>query len=407
MVMLTLVIGGVFTLQLLWLYRIYDSNEKEFNLSVIKSIRGVYEDLELTTYPVRLNTLIEQPNSNSFIFRIDSLPHIDSLKNDLSENLEGFGVFTDCHFYVYDPVNASIIYQGYIQGAAGKQSKDSLFKKLLIREYPYVMLYFPDKAAYVLSTLKWWVISSAVLLILLIALSFSIFFLYRQKFLNEIQNDFLRNITHEFQTPLTTLLVGMDAIGRNSNDPRTEKYIQLMQNQVSYLRQHIDNLIRVVRSEGEGFIAGKDNVNMNELIHSAIDQLSSSIEEKKAEVDLHLEPSLSLIKADPGHLLTVMINLLSNALKFSPHPKIRICSKTVENGIEISVEDNGIGIDQAFQKKLFRKFFRVPTGDVHNTKGLGLGLYLAKRIIQAHHGNIAVKSQPGKGTLFIIMLPKN
>jgi len=234
------------------------------------------------------------------------------------------------------------------------------------------------------------------------------FHLYKQKFLNEVQNDFIRNVTHEFQTPLTTLMVGLDAIAKPSvisSPEKLEKYTRLMKGQTVYLKQHIENLMKILRAESNGLGLEREEIVPNELIKNAVTQLHVNIEEKNAKVELILDPQNSKIVADKSGLYVAILNLVSNAIKYSTHPMILIETKAINGMYQISVKDNGIGIEEQYQKKLFRKFYRVPTGDIHNVKGLGLGLYFVKKVIDENKGTINLKSITGIGSEFIIELP--
>jgi two-component system, OmpR family, phosphate regulon sensor histidine kinase PhoR len=214
-------------------------------------------------------------------------------------------------------------------------------------------------------------------------------------------------VTHEFQTPLTTLTVGLDAISKTSvigQPEKMSKYTKLMQGQTNYLKQHIDNLMKVLQAEANGLLIQKEPVAPNELIKEAIKQLYISIEEKKARIELLLETDNATIPADKSSLYVAILNVISNAIKYSNDPLIIIETKLLNDKYYISVKDNGIGIDDQYKKKLFKKFYRIPTGNVHNTKGLGLGLYFVKKVITEHNGNIIIKSIKGIGTEFIIEL---
>ena len=406
----TIAIGLLVAVQLFWLNKIYNYEQKEFNSSVVKSIQGVYEDLELmdSTAPA-LQKLIEQPNANSFLFRIKNMPEKDSLPDDVLSNLEAFDVFADCRLALYDNSTDKYLYELYLPSAATKHPMNNPAKlPVYKKEYPYIILYFPYRNHYVLGEMTWWIISSIILLLLLMALALSVFFLYRQKFLNEIQNDFIRNVTHEFQTPLTTLTVGLDAIAKSSMIEHPEKlvkYAQLMRGQTNYLKQHIDNLMKVLQADANGLLIQKEAVIPNELIREAITQLYVSLEEKNAKVELQLEEKNVSITADKSSLYVAILNIISNAIKYSNDPLIIIETKLANEKYYISVKDNGIGIDDVYRKKLFKKFYRIPTGDVHNTKGLGLGLYFVKKVIDEHKGTITVKSIRGIGSEFIIELP--
>lgn len=406
----TILIGLLVSAQLFWLNKIYRYDQKEFSTSVIKSIKGVYEDLDLSKSPgVELQQLIEQTNISTFRFRVNSVPPKDSLVNTILNNLEDFGVFTDCRLSLYEPKIAGYVYEAFIPSAASKYSDSNDIEAIVYKNtYPYVQLYFPHRSQYILNSMSWWIISSVLLVFILIALGFSMFHLYRQKFLNEVQNDFIRNVTHEFQTPLTTLLVGLDAIAKPSihdHPEKLEKYTRLMQGQTAYLKQHIENLMQVLKAESNGLAPARELIIPNELIKQVIEQLHVTIEEKNAQVQLLLEENNSKISADRSGLFTALLNLISNAIKYAPKP-VLIIKTTIINGMyQISIKDNGIGIEEAYQKKLFHKFYRVPTGDIHNVKGLGLGLYFVKKVVDENNGNIYVKSIAGIGSEFIIELP--
>ena len=406
----TLAIGLLVSAQLFWLNKIYNYEQKEFSTSVIKSIQGVYEDLQLTNSPTtQLQKLIEHPDANTFLFKIDSIPEKNFLLNNLMENLEGFQVFADCKVALYNGKTPHYLYEAYLPTAGTKHpTSPGGDLKWYKKKYAYVLLYFPHRSQYILNAMAWWIVSGALLLLVLVALSLSIFYLYRQKFLNEIQTDFIQNVTHEFQTPLTTLTVGLDAITNPTLMHHTEKfnlYIKLMQAQTAYLKHHIENLMKVLKAEANGLIMEKSNVAPGELIKSALAQLHSSIEEKNATMKLLINEPDKNIYADQSSLYAAILNLISNAIKYAKEPFVTIETKASGNKYFISIKDNGIGIEDKFKKKLFRKFFRVPSGDIHNAKGLGLGLYFVKKVVDGHKGNITVKSIVGKGSEFIIELP--
>ncbi len=407
----TIVIGMLVAAQLYWLYKIYNYEQKEFNTSVIKSIKGLYEDLELAdSNTAHLQEMIEQPNASTFLVRVDSIPPKDTLLNSVMNNLEDFGVFADCKVALYDDAAHNYQFQEYLPTAVSKHPvTDDADLFVYRKEYAYVHLYFPHRNQYIIKEMNWWIISSIILVLILIALGYSIFHLYKQKFLNEVQNDFIRNVTHEFQTPLTTLTVGLDMIakpGITEQPEKLAKYARLMQGQTDYLKHHIENLMKVLKTEAAGMVVEKDAVAPNELVKNAIAQLYAVIEEKHAVVQTQLETTNATIMADRNNLYVAIVNVISNAVKYAREPLVIIETRTDNGTYIISVKDNGIGIDKRYQKKLFKKFYRVPTGDIHNVKGLGLGLYFVKKVIDAHKGTITVNSIAGIGTEFVIALPK-
>lgn len=398
--------------QLFWLSKIYFFEQKEFSNSVIKSVQGVYEDLDLSKSSAdQLQKRIEHPDPNTFIFTIDSIPHKDTLVNDIIYNLENFQVFADCIVGLYDNNAKKYVFTVYVPAAASSQKA---YKDHTLKQYSkgnnYVLLYFPHRNKYILSYMIWWLLSCVFLLIVLIALGLCIFYLYKQKFLNEIQNDFIQNVTHEFQTPLTTLILGLDTIGKpgmSQQPEKFERYIKLMRIQTDYLKHHIENLMKVLKAEASGLVMEKSDIVPNVLLQQAVEQLHTIVEEKNAKIVWLLEPGNTKIKADTSSLYMSLLNIISNALKYSPEPIITIQTRKNHHHYYISIKDNGIGIDTRLNKKLFQKFYRVPVGDVHNVKGLGLGLYFVKKVIKGHNGNINIVSKKNQGSEFIIELPLN
>lgn len=406
----TITTGLLVAAQVFWLNKIYNYEQKEFNASVIKSIKGVYENFRITdTNDANSGQQIEESGGNSFIFRFEGNPPKDSFVNTILNNLEDFDVFADCKAGFYDAHQKQWLFQEYLPSEASPhRGKDVPQIPDFKKDYSFGVLFFPYRNQYILTEMRWWILSSIFLLLVLTALGFSVFHLYRQKFLNEVQNDFMRNVTHEFQTPLTTLTVGLDMISKASiteHPEKLEKYTKLMQGQTEYLKHHIENLVKVMKADAGGLQMEKEAVSPNELVKAAVSQLYAMIEEKHARVELNLEETNASVMADAGNLYVSIINLISNAVKYSKDPLVIVETKT--NGVQysISVKDNGVGIPRQFQKRLFKKFYRVPTGDVHNVKGLGLGLYFVKKVVDAHKGKITVNSIPGIGSEFIIDIP--
>jgi two-component system phosphate regulon sensor histidine kinase PhoR len=202
--------------------------------------------------------------------------------------------------------------------------------------------------------------------------------------------------------------LGLDLLSKPNileKPEKLEKYTSLMKTQTDYLHQHIENLVKVIKTNKAALRIDKEEVNPGELIHHAIEQLQFQAEEKNAIIELKLDPANPSIRADKNSLYIVLLNLISNAIKYASKPRILINTNFNHKQYYISIKDNGTGIDKKFIRKLFRKFYRVPSGDLHNTKGLGLGLYFVQKIVVAHGGKIIVNSIPGIGTEFKIVLP--
>lgn len=264
--------------------------------------------------------------------------------------------------------------------------------------------------SYMLDKLKLPILFSLLLIGITV---FSFVLLYRnmlkQQRLAELKNEFISNITHELKTPIATVGVAIEAL-KNFNaihDPqRTREYLDISQNELQRLSLLVDKVLKLSMFEKKEIELKYEIVNLNDIVEEVVSSMRLQIEKYHATVSVNTEGDCSL-QADKLHLLSVVFNLLDNALKYSKdNPVIKIETEEKENSIEMKVIDNGIGISPEYQAKVFDKFFRVPHGDTHNAKGYGLGLSYAAHVINKHKGTIRVESKPGEGTIFIISLPK-
>lgn len=410
--LLAITIAAIISLQIHWLQKTFAFEKNEFNTSVIKTVRGVYEDIALTNDPgINLSALIEHPNPNSFLFRIDTIPPKDSLVFYLKNEMEDFDVFTDCYVAVYDPIKYTIAYDTFLTTTYPTAKNISITNlPVLKKEFSYVYLYFPKRNSYIITQMNAWILTSILLLLLLVGFSLVIYYLFRQKFLNEVQKDFINNVTHEFSTPLMVIDLSTDALTKQSVISQPEKiakYATSIQHQSEYLKKHIQNLIHTVVADQYKFTLTKTNVIPNDLIRQAILQLDPILQDKSGVIELDLEPHQRSIPADSDNLYLAIINIINNSLKYSNQPKVTIVTLVKSTHYIINIKDNGIGIEPGDLKKIFRKFYRGQKGNLHNSKGLGLGLYFTKKIIHLHNGTISVKSIPGIGTDITISLPLN
>jgi len=251
----------------------------------------------------------------------------------------------------------------------------------------------------------------SVVLVGLTALSFALLLrsLIQQRKLTKIKNDFISNITHELKTPIATVSVAIEAL-RNFDalhDPeRTKEYLAISSNELQRLSFLVDKVLKLSMFEKHQVELKEEAVDLAVLVKEVVGSMKLQFEKYQAEVNVQLKGYRYGINADRLHITSVLFNLLDNALKYSKdNPSIRIDLKDETEQIFLLVSDNGIGIPAEYHKKIFDKFFRVPSGDTHNVKGYGLGLSYVSYVIQRHYGSIEVESEPGIGSRFIIKLP--
>lgn len=406
-VLVTIIIG----VQLFWLQKVYRYEEKQFNINVSKSIHALYDDMELVNdVSDNEQKRVDNPNPDVYLLKIDCGPNLDSLWLNLKAELTDFDVFTDCKAAIYNPERNSFLVEAYIDlpdsyHPSDKGNKIPLFKK----DYPYIILFFPHRGEYILKQMLFWIASGGLLLLVLIGFGASIFYLYRQKFLNETQKDFVNNFTHEFRTPLAVIKIAADVLKQDNiieKPDRLRNYAGIIADQTAHLQAQVQRLLEIAYTDKSSLSLEKDSFNVNELLKQAVNDLQPLIEQKNAQVKFSFSLPENIIYADKSYLLLAFINLLENAIKYSPLPVITISSFDAGTDCCISINDNGIGIASEHQKKIFNKFYRVTQGDIHTVKGFGLGLNFVKKVIDEHGGKIEVQSELKKGSTFIIRIPK-
>ena len=233
--------------------------------------------------------------------------------------------------------------------------------------------------------------------------------LLRQRKLTDIKNEFISNITHELKTPIATVGVAIEAL-RNFNainDPeRTKEYLDISQNELHRLSLLVDKVLKLSMFEKKEIELKYEMLDLKGVVDEVVSSMKLQIEKHNATVSINADGDTHL-QGDRLHLLSVVFNLLDNALKYgNGNTAIKFELKEKENAVELSVADNGIGFSPEYKDKIFEKFFRIPLGNTHNTKGYGLGLSYVSHVIQRHKGKIEVDSQPALGSKFIITLPK-
>ncbi|MCE3227534.1 MAG: two-component sensor histidine kinase [Bacteroidetes bacterium] len=279
-------------------------------------------------------------------------------------------------------------------------------------------LVFPDKEQYILEEMGIPFISSVLLIVVVIVLFWrTTASLIKEKEISEHTTDFLNNMTHEFKTPLTNIGLAGKMILKDSNIKQEDKvkhYSGIILEENEKLRLQVEQVLSMTALERGEIPLHKTEFDFNELIRDSLKCISVQIENKQGKTELNLDAANALISGDRTHFTNAICNLIDNAVKYSPEkPEITIHTFNREGELIIQISDKGIGIDKEHQKYVFEKFFRVPTGNVHNVKGFGLGLAYVKKIVELHGGSIVIQSGSAsalasldnRGTTFIIALP--
>lgn len=286
----------------------------------------------------------------------------------------------------------------------------SLFEEKDNPEKAIVTLYFPKKEDMLMKGMGPAFISSGLLvMIMLFCFGYTIYAIVRQKKLSEMKNDFINNMTHEFKTPVSTIMLASEALKDpqvSKDEERLTRLATIIYDENIRMSEHVERVLNMATMETGELKMVYHSVDLHELIAKVISQISIQLDARNIEVICDLKATVSEVYADEMHLKNIIFNLLDNANKYSAgHTSITIRSGNTPKGVWVSVSDQGIGMSREQMKKIFKAFYRVPTGNIHNVKGFGLGLHYVHTMITRMNGSIQVKSEAGKGSEFTIHIP--
>ncbi len=338
---------------------------------------------------------------------------IDSL---LKSNLRKYGIQTTYEFGIFSPTKNAMVIQ-----KTGRYPQQLLTQSFAFELYPSIttlryadelLVYFPFEKQFLVGQL-WELLTISGFLVLIIVLSFSstIFTIIRQKKLSEMKNDFVNNMTHEFKTPISTIGLACEALRDKDiqkSDGLYSTYISMIDEENKRLGTMAEQILQSAVIEKGQLTLKLETIDIHDIIEESVATKSLQANKKNGKIITNLNAIDHRFMGDRIHLTNVVLNLLDNAIKYSEDDLlIEVSSRNIPNAFELSVKDNGIGISSANQKRIFEKLYRVPTGNIHNVKGFGLGLNYVKAIVEQHSGTIHLESELKKGTTFYIRLPLN
>ena len=367
--------------------------EKSGNLDILDNVQ-----FEISYKDIASAMPIQERVSNDVLNKL--------IKKELDEN----GVNTHFEFGVYSNGLATKIRSENFSYDKDATYSTPIFTDNEGTEKYKLLVTFPYKKKFLLSELvSITVLSIIFTLIILIAYTSALNQLIRQRQISEIKTDFINNMTHEFKTPIATINLALDAI-RNpkiiEDKDKVFKYLEMIRDENKRMHAQVENVLRISKLEKKELDIIKESKNVEEVIEDAIEHVNLILEDREGKIDLHFEASRTTVLLNDFHFTNVIVNILENAIKYTPSiPKIDIYTENIKDMLLIKVKDNGLGMSKIAQKRVFEKFYREHTGDLHNVKGHGLGLAYVKQIVEDHNGQVYVESEKGKGSTFIIKIP--
>lgn len=360
-------------------------------------LKDVFKDLLFSKRPMeqRVNRLM-----------IDSL-----LKKSLAER----GIGLPYEFAIQNNNQSNVLFStvAYRPDTTGSELfRASLFPNEINTLPSQLLVYFPERQAFILQNMSFTLVSSALLLLVILGCFYvAVTTILKQKKLSDVKNDFINNMTHEFKTPLSTISLAVSMAREQVETPQSEKakiqrYLGIIRDETQRLGGHVEKVLQMALLDRGEIKLKPTEVNIHDVIEKVLNNLGVQLEQREGEIELSFEATNELVEADELHLTNILTNLLDNANKYSPEaPHIAVGTYSDDSFVYVSVSDQGRGMTKEQQTKIFDPFYRVPTGNIHDVKGFGLGLSYVKKMVEAHGGAIEVESKLGKGSTFTVKLP--
>ena len=323
---------------------------------------------------------------------------------------------------IQTPFEFAVIKNGVVnEGTFKKSDKNDflksnyrvrLFPDNIIRQDLVLSVVFPERTNYVLGSMAW-ILSGSLLfsLIILATFAMSLFFIIRQKKISEMKSDFLNNMTHEFKTPIATISLAADTITNPkviNDESSIRHFISMIKKENSRMNKKVETILQIASLDKKEISFKFENLSVHSVIERAVEAIDILVQQRSGTIKLNFDAHEPVIYGDGEHLFNLVNNLLDNAIKYSPgSPEITVQTRNNGKGILMAVEDKGTGMTKSVQSRIFERFYRKSSGNVHDVKGFGLGLNYAQAIVYAHRGNITVQSESGKGSRFEVFLPFN
>jgi two-component system, OmpR family, phosphate regulon sensor histidine kinase PhoR len=414
-VLITLSVVGILFIQMSWIQNALKLKREEFQREVDNSLKQSREEI-LGTFIIKEGKFIPNEQSKQFYlqnnFKVDGSFTKEEIQDIIEKKLKQNNIKQPFEFCITNIYKFVILQSDGFQLANEHTPKSielSPDNALRSHETLYLTI-FEDKNA-IIREMLWMIIASIVFTtIIVLAFAVTVRTLFNQKKLSEIKSDFINNMTHELKTPLATISLAIDALTNEKVIHDTDKikiYSSMIKEENKRMNKQVEKILQAARLEREEIKLNVQRLDSHEIINKVADNMMLQVQEKSGTLTLKLNATNPIIEADEVHISNIIFNLLDNAMKYSKEaPHIEVHTLNTGNGmLSIKVKDNGIGMDKETQSRVFEKFYRAHTGNLHNVKGFGLGLSYVKAIVDAHNGKIKVESTLGKGSTFTVILP--
>ncbi len=408
----TISITGIFLIQFLFLRSSYNFSEKQFRESASVALKEVAWQILLAggnSANFDSITPVEMVSGNYFLVNVDAVIDNDLLEAQLIEQLKKHELRTDFEYAIYDPETEQMDVGTFITQNLEKKVSNFTFP-MNERYVNYFGIHFPNQSAFLNSQLSIWYFLTGLLIIVILFFGYTLWVIIKQRQLSEVQKNFINNLTHELKTPISSIALAASVMNDKKildSPKRLFEYAKIIQEQNKRLSKNVEKVLNLASLEKNRIHLKQQELNLQEFLKETVEHFKQSDFGQKAKIAFEFKQKNKTIFADKFHFTNLTLNILENAVKYcEKEPEIKILCTDHKGKTELSFSDNGIGISKDQHKKIFKKFYRVPTGNVHNVKGFGLGLDYVMKITDAHKWKISVGENPRGGTIFTLSIPQ-
>jgi len=408
-------IAGIFMIQFGILKNTYDINEQQFHETATVTLREVvWQLLEAAGQTPRFDNIepVERYSRNYYLVNVNYLVDPELLGIQLREQFKRHAIHLDFEYAIYDPDAKTMKYIEYV--CAGEDTcrhTPSLYFPESEKHTHYFAVNFPTLKPYIKERLKGWYFMTTLLVVVLTFFGYSIWVIIKQRQLSEIQKVFINNLTHELKTPISSIGLAAQVLSNKQiieTPDRLFNYVRIINEQSNRLAKNVEKVLSLATLEKNKIQLIKENVSLGAYINTTIARFRQSELGVSAQIQLIAPEEEIFVWADPFHLGNILQNIIENAVKYCrQQPVVEISLTNKRKTVYVMIKDNGIGIPKEDRKKIFTKFYRVPTGNVHDVKGFGLGLDYVSKLVKAHRWKITVTENPAGGSIFTVIIPRN
>lgn len=401
---------GILIAQLLWTKQAFTLEEKKFSqkahIALLEVAKKLYEG---TNHELPAENPVQKISNDYYIVNIDNDFEPKILEFYLKSEFEKFSINTDYEYAMYNCQSDEMVYGNYVSQSDHSTENHAVYFPKHKKFVYYFAIRFPNENSYLFSSLKFWFVLSFALIIILLVYVYSIFTILQQKKYSELQRDFINNMTHEFKTPLSSILIASTFLKQQQvikSDEKLEKYTQIIISQSNKLNAHIETILNSAKSDNSPLALDKKEIIVLPIVADVIENIQLKYPDSWIQIET-TENDIT-IEADTFHFTNLVYNLMDNSIKYcenQPEITIRIAKESPH--IRMEFIDNGIGISNKNLPFIFDKFYRIPSTKSNEVNGFGLGLYYVKKICTLHHWKISAKNNPQRGITITLLIPEH